>query len=77
MIINTDKLVNSTMLLELLFAEDCRPTIRWLQLRMKSRDIPYIKIGHSVFFDVVAVRDALAKTKTIRSRRVRVPAHAN
>jgi hypothetical protein len=69
MIINTDTLVDAKGLLAALFTEDCRPTVRWLRTQTKNRNIPFIKLGGLVFFNVEAVRDTLEKKKTIRARR--------
>jgi hypothetical protein len=70
MIINTANLVDAKGLLAALFSEDCRPTVRWLRTQTKNRNIPFIKLGNLVFFDVAQVRDALEKKKTIRARRI-------
>lgn len=65
--IDTDKLVNSETLLEMLFEEDCRPKIRWLRNMQAKRIIPYYKIGHLVFFDPEKVREALVRRNLLRS----------
>jgi len=66
--IDTDKLVDAKGLLEVLFDESCRPSVRWIRSQQKRRNIPYIKIGHLVFFDVAKVRGALENQKTVRNR---------
>lgn len=66
--IDTDKLVDANGLLEALFDEGCRPTVRWLRNQQKNRAIPYIKVGHLVFFDIVQVRQAFEKKNTVRAR---------
>jgi hypothetical protein len=66
-VIDTSKLVNGPRLLEILFPEDCRPTLRWLQRQQKARVVPYYKIGHHVFFDVPAVREKLERKNLIRA----------
>ncbi|HEX4646234.1 MAG TPA: hypothetical protein VH598_11570 [Verrucomicrobiae bacterium] len=65
--IDTAKLVNAPTLLEILFDDNSRPTLRWLQAMRTKRAIPYFKIGHSVFFDPEKVRAALARRNEIRS----------
>jgi hypothetical protein len=54
-------LVNGDKLLEIIFHEDCRPTVRWLRNQQKLRRIPFVKIGHLVFFSPAQVRAALEK----------------
>jgi hypothetical protein len=61
------RLVNAVRLLELLFDEQSRPSLRWLRAQQKARTIPFIKIGRMVFFDPQTVREALAK-RTIKIR---------
>lgn len=67
MTVNTEKLVNKQQLLEALFTEDCRPSVRTLNRMMKRRRIPYIKISGNVFFDVNDVRQHLLKKNLIRA----------
>lgn len=62
------KLVNADGLLEALFDEHSRPSLRWLRQMQSQRKIPYVKIGHLVRFDVQQVRDALEANCTIHSR---------
>ena len=64
----TPKLVRAEKLLEALFDEDSRPSLRWLRQMQSQRKIPYVKIGHLVRFDVQQVRDALEANCTIHSR---------
>jgi hypothetical protein len=46
------KLVDAKQLLNELFDNDARPSIRWLRQQTKAKAIPFIRIGHLVFFDV-------------------------
>lgn len=62
------KLVNAQGLINALFEEDARPSLRWLRDMQAQRRIPYIKIGKFVRFDVDEVRTALAENSTIRAR---------
>ncbi len=55
----TEKLVSAKKLLELLWDEESRPSLRWLRELTKKRMVPYHKIGALVFFDPVAVRQAI------------------
>lgn len=64
----TGKLVNGHQLLEALFDPACRPSIRWLHNQTKARAIPFIRIGHLVFFDVEMVRTHLVAKRLIRGR---------
>lgn len=62
------KLVNAEQLLAELFEPDCKPSIRWLRQQTKDKSIPYIRIGHLVFFDTDMVRTALAGKNLVRQR---------
>lgn len=59
-----NKLVNGERLLEILFDEQSRPSLRWLRQMQAQRAIPYYKLGHLVRFDVNAVRTALEESAT-------------
>jgi hypothetical protein len=56
-----EQYVDGPKLLEILFPEDCRPTMRWLHDQHKARRIPSIKIGRLVFYSPAQVRQALEK----------------
>lgn len=62
------KLVNAEQLLEELFTPEARPSMRWLRTQTQSRAIPFVRIGHLVFFDVELVRTALANKNLVRGR---------
>lgn len=68
MLIDTSKLVGAEGLLVALFDEGHRPSLRWLKMQVAARNIPAIKVGRLVFFDVGQVREALAKRNTIKAR---------
>lgn len=55
------KLVDAPTLLEILFDERSRPTVRWLRKMQADGTIPFIKIGHLVRFEVDEVRKSLRK----------------
>ena len=57
----TNKLVSGPRLLDILFDEDSRPSLRWLRKMQAEGAIPYVKIGHLVRFDVEEVRASLNK----------------
>jgi len=65
---NETKLVTAERLLEALFDEQSRPSLRWLRQMQKQRVIPYYKLGHLVRFDVEDVRAALQEERCVRSR---------
>ena len=62
------KLVTAVQLLEQLFDPDARPSLRWLRTQTRAKAIPFIRIGHLVFFDVEMVRIALARKNLVRHR---------
>lgn len=65
---NPPKLVRAERLLEILFDEYSRPSLRWLRQMQAQRKIPYVKLGHLVRFDVENVRKALEEDCTVHSR---------
>lgn len=56
-----ERLVDANQLLEELFDEGSRPTLRWIRKMQVQRKIPYYKIGHLVRFKVSEVREALER----------------
>jgi hypothetical protein len=68
----TGKLVNGPKLLEEVFDPDARPSLRWLRTQTKLKTIPYVRLGHLIFFDVEMVRAALA-AKNLVCRRSGLP----
>jgi len=60
-------LVDATRLLETLWPnEACRPSLRWLREQQSKRLVPFLKIGHKVFFVVDKVRRELERKFTIQ-----------
>lgn len=62
------KLVDAHGLLEALFDEKSRPSLRWVRDMQARRKIPYLKLGHLVRFDIDQVRAVFAKTASFRAR---------
>ena len=62
------RLVNAQELLDALFTDGARPSLRWLRTQTKARAIPHIRIGHLVFFDVEMVRAYLEQRRLVRGR---------
>ena len=62
------KLVGAEQLLDQLFDEEARPSLRWLREQTKAKAIPFIRIGHLVFFDVDMVRAALSAKNLVAGR---------
>lgn len=60
--------MDAKRLLNELFDQDARPSIRWLRQQTKAKAIPFIRIGHLVFFDVDMVRTALAGKNLVGAR---------
>ncbi len=60
------RLVDAKGLLEILFDERSRPSLRWLRTQQKRRAIPSVRIGRLVFFDPDATRAALSKGKAAK-----------
>jgi len=51
--------VDAIKLLEILFDEASRPSLRWVRDQQKARTIPFCKIGRRIFFDPVLVKNHL------------------
>ena len=62
------KLVTGEQLLDQLFDPQARPSTRWLRTQIKERNIPFVRIGHLVFFEVEMVRVVLAEKHLVRHR---------
>ena len=58
--------VDAPKLLEILFDEASRPSLRWLRDQQKARRLPFAKIGRLVFFDPVACKATLDDKATGR-----------
>jgi hypothetical protein len=50
------RLVDAERLLELIWEERSRPSLRWLRQQQADRTIPFVKVGARVWFDPVEVR---------------------
>lgn len=50
----TDQFVRAPQLLEILFAPESRPSLRWL--RQHQHKIPHLKLGAAVFFHPPTVK---------------------
>lgn len=48
--------VDANGLLEILFDEASRPSLRWVRDQQKARTLPFCKIGRRVFFDPQLVK---------------------
>ncbi len=62
------RLVDAVGLLAALFEPESRPSLRWLREQQKRRTVPFVKVGHLVFFNVDQVRAALDKAHTVKAR---------
>jgi len=51
-----NRYVDASKLIEILFDEASRPSLRWLREQQKARNLPFVKIGRRVFFDPVIVK---------------------
>ena len=63
-----NKLVDAKGLLEEIFEEKSRPSLRWLREQQARRAIPFVKRGRLVFFDPAQVREFLNSHATIKPR---------
>ena len=61
-------LVDASTLLAVIWPnETSRPSLRWLREQQRKKSIPYLKVGHKVFFSPVKVRAALERNFEVRS----------
>ena len=67
----TSQLVSAPRLLEVIFEQPGRPSLRWLREQQSRRAIPFIKIGRRVFFDPNQVREALSVKFTVTKKTLR------
>jgi len=63
-----NKLVDAKTLLEILFEEKSRPSLRWLRGQQKAKAIPFIKWGRLVRFDPEEVAASIAKKNTVKAK---------
>jgi len=64
-------LVSANTLLAVIWPEEKdRPSIRWLREQQARRAIPFVKMGHLVFFDIDRVRAAIEGKFTMKARGV-------
>jgi hypothetical protein len=54
-----NRYVDAIKLLEILFDEASRPSLRWVREQQKTRALPFCKIGRRVFFDPQIVKTYL------------------
>ena len=64
----TTKLVNAKTLLELIWDERSRPSMRSLRTWTTQRIVPSVRCGGLIYYDPEAVRVALAR-RTVKSER--------
>ena len=63
--IDASKLVNRDGCIAALFGEESAPSVRTWDTWKKRRLIPFVKLGRLCFYDVAAVRDAIAKRLSV------------
>ena len=62
------KLVSGAKLLELLWEDSSRPTMRWLRSQTKRRAIPFARSAGRVWFDPSEVKASLSRVEIRRGR---------
>jgi hypothetical protein len=63
-----EKLVDAATLLNVLWDETCRPSLRWLREQQARRSIPFIKLGARVWFMPSEVRRCLREKWAVKQR---------
>lgn len=64
-----DRLVDAEGLLDALFDEASRPSLRWIRDMQKRKAIPFYKIGRHVRFSIPEVREAIEEKFKVKRRR--------
>ena len=65
---STSGLVDAKGLLKSLWPEPAsRPCLRWLREQQHRRTIPFLKVGHRVFFNPDKVKQELEKRFTVKA----------
>lgn len=59
------KLMTGEELLEELFTDEARPSMRWLRRQIRARNIPFVRTGRFINFDIELVRTALTNRNLI------------
>jgi len=67
--IKVQKLVDANGLLEMLFDERFRPSVRWVRDQQRAGALPFTRVGRLVFFDPDEVRATLAAKHTVHAPR--------
>lgn len=62
------RLVDGPRLLEILFDEESRPSLRHLRNLQKRRAVPFYKLGRLVMFSPEEVRQALVQTCLVNAK---------
>lgn len=62
------KLVSAPRLLEELFDPESRPSLRTVRNWTAAKAIPFVRLGHLVFFNIPDVQRALEKRHTIMAK---------
>jgi len=63
-----NRLVDAKTLLQRLWDDESRPSLRWLRQQQAERTIPYVMMGARVWFDPVEVRRCLTERWTVGRR---------
>ena len=63
-----DQFVDGPRLLEILWDQASRPSLRWLRYQQKRRSIPFSRVGHRVWFVPNQVRQHMAEWNTLKPK---------
>ena len=63
-----DHFVDGPRLLEILWEEASRPSLRWLRSQQKRRSKPFSRVGHRVWFIPNQVLKHMAEWQTLKPR---------
>jgi len=63
------KFVDGKRLLEVIFDDASRPSLRWLRGQQARRAIPFVRLGRLIFFNPEHVLESLNARSTIRSKK--------
>ena len=66
------KLMTGEELLAELFTDAARPSMRWLRRQILARNIPFVRMGRFIYFDLELVRTAITNRNLVGGKFLQV-----
>ena len=67
------KLMTGEELLAELFTDAARPSMRWLRRQIRARNIPFVRLGRFIVFDIELVRTSLTNRNLVGGKFLQSP----